>query len=77
MGKGGVRDRGADLADVLDALLRALGVPRSLREVGVGREALRGLALGSLSDRWVRSNPVPLRESGQVLEILEMVVGGE
>lgn len=71
----GVEREGGDLADVLDALFRELGMPRSLKEVGVGRGLLQGLAEGSLSDRYCKSNPVPLRERGQVLEILEMVVG--
>jgi alcohol dehydrogenase class IV len=63
-----------DLGDVLDAVIRELGMPRSLREVGVGREQLDGLAENSLHDRWCISNPVPLREKRQVLEILESVV---
>lgn len=63
-----------DLGDVLDAVIRELGMPRSLREVGVGREQLDGLAENSLHDRWCISNPVPLREKTQVLEILESVV---
>lgn len=71
----GVERAGSDLGDVLDAVLRELGMPRSLREVGVGREVLGGLAEGSLGDRYCRSNPVPLTEGGQVMEILEMVVG--
>jgi alcohol dehydrogenase class IV len=74
-----LRDRGvdassADLGDVLDAVIRELGMPRSLKEVGVGRDALDELAANSLHDRWCKTNPVPLTEKGQVLEILEMVV---
>lgn len=65
----------ADLGDVLDAVIRDLGMPRTLKDVGVGREKLDGLAENSLHDRWCVSNPVSLREKGQVLEILEMVVG--
>lgn len=64
----------ADLGDVLDAVIRNLGMPRTLRDVGVGREKLDGLAENSLHDRWCISNPVSLREKGQVLEILEKVV---
>lgn len=74
-----LRDRGvdaskADLGDVLDAVIRELGMPRSLKEVGVGRDALDDLAANSLHDRWCRTNPVPLTDKKQVLEILEMVV---
>lgn len=64
----------ADLGDVLEAVIRELGLPRSLSDVGVGREQLDGLAEHSLHDRWCQSNPVPLREKAQVLEILERVV---
>ncbi|KAE8375085.1 alcohol dehydrogenase [Aspergillus bertholletiae] len=63
-----------DLGDVLDAVFRELGMPRSLKEVGVGREQLDQLAENSLHDRWCKTNPVPLMEKSQVLEILEMVV---
>ncbi|KAK9655933.1 hypothetical protein HCH54_000621 [Aspergillus fumigatus] len=74
-----LRDRGvdaslADLGDVLDAVIRELGMPRSLKEVGVGRDALDELAANSLHDRWCKTNPVPLTEKKQVLEILEMAV---
>lgn len=65
----------ADLGDVLDGIIRELGMPRSLKDVGVGRDQLDKLAEHSLEDRWCKTNPVPLEEKGQVLEILEMVVG--
>ncbi|RAL09512.1 iron-containing alcohol dehydrogenase [Aspergillus homomorphus CBS 101889] len=64
-----------DLGDVLDAVIRELGMPRSLAEVGIGRQHLDRLAENSLHDRWCQTNPVPLTEKSQVLEILEMVVG--
>ncbi|KAL5338396.1 alcohol dehydrogenase [Aspergillus crustosus] len=66
--------KNADLGDVLDAVIRELGMPRSLADVGVGRDKLDGLAQNSLADRWCRTNPVPLTEKAQVLEILEQVV---
>ena len=55
----------ADLGDVLDAVIRELGMPQSLKDVGVGREKLDGLAENSLHDRWCISNPVSLREKYQ------------
>ena len=73
--KRGVEREGADLADVLDAIFRELDLPRSLKEVGVGRDKLPALSQGSLSYRWCKSNPVPLMETEQVMEILKMVVG--
>ncbi|KAJ5180682.1 hypothetical protein N7492_003892 [Penicillium capsulatum] len=64
----------ADLGDILDAIFRQLGMPRSLADVGVGRDQLDRLAENSLHDRMCRLNPFPLREKAEVLEILEMVV---
>jgi len=64
----------ADLGDVLDAVIRELGMPRSLADVGIGRDKLDTLAENSLHDPLCQSNPVPLTEKSQVLEILEMVV---
>ncbi|KAL2848173.1 alcohol dehydrogenase [Aspergillus pseudoustus] len=70
----GLKKEDVDLGDVLHAVIRELGMPRSLGEVGVGRDKLDGLAQNSLHDRWCRTNPVPLNEKEQVLEILEAVV---
>jgi alcohol dehydrogenase class IV len=64
----------SDLGDILDAIIRELGMPRTLGDVRVGRDQLDGLAANSLHDRWCKTNPVPLKEKSQVLEILEMVV---
>jgi alcohol dehydrogenase class IV len=61
----------------LDAVFRALGVPRTLKDVGVGvgRDKLDILAENSLKDPCLAVNPIPLTEKAQVVEILEMVVG--
>ncbi|RVX74749.1 hypothetical protein B0A52_01026 [Exophiala mesophila] len=62
-----------DLASILDAFVRALGLPRTLKEVGVGRDQLETLAENTLTDAWAVTNPVPLVHKDDVLEILEMV----
>jgi alcohol dehydrogenase class IV len=67
----------ANAGDVLDAVIRELGMPRTLQEVGVKREQLDALAVNCLKDRWLKTNPVPLTTKEQVLEILEMVIGDE
>lgn len=66
----------ADLGDILDAVIRELGMPRSLADVGVylNQLQLHELSENSLHDRWCQTNPVPLKKKEQVLEILEMVV---
>ncbi|KAJ7625667.1 putative Fe-containing alcohol dehydrogenase [Roridomyces roridus] len=63
----------ADLGDLLGGLVSGLGMPRTLAEVGVGWDRFEQLAEYSLLDVWCATNPVPLTEKGQVMEILEMV----
>ncbi|KEF56365.1 alcohol dehydrogenase [Exophiala aquamarina CBS 119918] len=63
-----------DLGDILDLIFRELGMPRTLKEVGIGREKLDALAQNSLKDHWIQTNAKPITEKSDVLEILEMVV---
>ena len=65
----------ADLGDLLDVIIRELGMPRTLKDVGVGRDKFDGLAVNSLKDIWIKTNAQPITEKEQVLEILEMVAG--
>lgn len=66
---------GADLGDILDLIFKEIGMPRTLKEVGVNRDKLDGLAENSLKDHWIQTNAKPITEKKDVLEILEMVVG--
>ncbi|KAK8091876.1 hypothetical protein PG997_002237 [Apiospora hydei] len=70
----GLTQESADLGDLLDVFIRTLGMPRTLKEFGIGKDKLGGIATHSLQDRWVKTNPAPLDEQG-VLEILKMVLG--
>lgn len=72
--KRGLQASAADAGDVVGAVISELGMPRTLKDVGIGREKLDALADNSLKDRWLKTNAVPLTEKKQVLEILEMVV---
>ena len=63
----------ADLGDVLDIIIRELGMPRTLKEVNVSRDKFDILAKNSLGDIWIQTNAKPITEKEQVLEILEMV----
>lgn len=63
-----------DLGDILDLVIRGLGMPRTLKDVGVGRDKLEMLAKNTLTDPWAVTNAKPITEMEQVLEILEMVV---
>jgi alcohol dehydrogenase class IV len=65
----------AMLADILDMIIRELGMPRTLRDVSVTEEKFDILAANSLKDSLAKFNPVPLKEKDQILEILGMVEG--
>jgi len=71
----GVDPAKSDLGDMVDAIIRELGMPRSLAEKGIGRDKFDSLAEHSLHDRWCQANPVPLTKKEQVMEILEIVAG--
>lgn len=77
---GAMRTRGLDkemssLGDVVEAYVRELGLPGSLREVGVGRDRFEKLADNSMEDAWIRTNPVPIESPDVVAAILNMASG--
>jgi alcohol dehydrogenase class IV len=71
--KAGLKQDTADLGDLLDAIIRALGLPRTLSELDVSADVLPALSKRALDDFWAPTNPVPLVKAEQVLEILETV----
>ena len=71
----GLSEQTADLGDMLDTVIRELGLPRTLKEKGVGKDKLDMLAENSLKDPCCTTNPIPLKDKGQVLEILRTVAG--
>jgi len=56
----------------VQALLESLALPTRLRDVGVSRDDLPGIAEAAAKHPVVRNNPRPIEHAGQVLEILEM-----
>ena len=48
---------------------------KNLAEVGIGRGHLKDLAKRTLVDSMARTNPIPLVDINQVLEILDMATG--
>jgi alcohol dehydrogenase class IV len=63
-------------ADVLDVVFRKLGMPRTLRDVGVdGKEKLSVVARNSINDRCTLANPRAMNREDLVMEVLEMVKG--
>ena len=78
----GLQRATADLGDTLLAVFRELGMPTTLREVGIGigeegkgDEQLDALAEKTLKDHAALTNPVPLKRKEQVREILDMALG--
>lgn len=67
----------ADLGDALDAIIRELGLPRTLAEYGIARDKLERIAEGSVKDVCCGWNVIPLENKEQVLEILEMCLGDQ
>lgn len=61
---------GEDAGDVLDAFIRGLGMPCSLRDVGVGPEHFDAIAEQAMRTPWVPRNPRRIDGPAQVREIL-------
>lgn len=63
---------GADAADVLDAFIDGLGMPRSLHAVKIGAESFDRIAVQAMGTPWVPRNPRLIAGPAQVREILEL-----
>ena len=61
---------GEDAADVLDAFIRDLGMPRRLQDVGVGPEHFDAIAIQAMATPWVPRNPRKIDGPEQIYEIL-------
>ncbi|KJR87561.1 Fe-containing alcohol dehydrogenase [Sporothrix schenckii 1099-18] len=72
---GGLAPETADLGDLIGTIVKTLGLPRFLNEVGIGRDIIPNLSVRALEDFWAPTNPVPLVKPEQVTEILEAVAG--
>lgn len=62
----------APVGDLVEGLVKSLGLPGRLSEVGVGRDRFREIAEKSMHDRAVLNNPRPIKGPEQVMEILEL-----
>lgn len=58
--KSGLRQDTADLGDLMDAVIRALGLPRTLKEVSVDSKLIPALSKRALDDFWSPTNPVSI-----------------
>jgi maleylacetate reductase len=62
----------SDAGDVLDALIRGLGMPRSLGAVKIGRDSFERIAVQAMATPWVPRNPRPIGGPAAVRQILEL-----
>ncbi len=53
------------------ALIASLGLPTTLRDVGVKPEQLDEIAAGSMHDRWVHTNPRKIEGPAAVRALLD------
>lgn len=65
---------GKSAPDLLAHFVRALGLPDSLQAVGVDTADLVRIADGTLTDIWGRTNPRPIRDARDVMQILTMAL---
>ncbi|MGH7211939.1 MAG: hypothetical protein ACREF1_10830, partial [Acetobacteraceae bacterium] len=62
---------GRPAGDVVAELIAALGLPGRLRDVGVKPEQLDEIAVQSMHDRWVHTNPRKIEGPATVRRLLD------
>jgi len=60
-----------DAADLIESLVRDLGMPTRLSDVGVTPEHFDAIARGGMENMMVRTNPRPIRGPEDIKEILQ------
>src|ERR1700704_267553 len=69
---GALRASELDAGDAFAAFINKLGLPRKLSDVGVGQDKFKLIGENAMLSIFTRSNPQPLREPGDVVEILKL-----
>jgi maleylacetate reductase len=69
---GALRAPELDASDAFAAFIGKLGLPRKLSDVGVGADKFKLIGENAMLSIFTRSNPQPLREPGDVVEILKL-----
>jgi alcohol dehydrogenase class IV len=64
-------DASQPAADQVEALIARLGLPTRIGELGIVRSRLATIAQKAMAIPWVRTNPRPIDDVAQALEILE------
>lgn len=67
--------RGVHASEAVGHFVEELGMPRSLCEVGVSAEQFATIAEHALGDPWMKTNPRPVEDARDVIEILQMARG--
>jgi maleylacetate reductase len=62
---------GTPAADLVERLVRDLGLPGRIRDVGVKPEQLDYIAEMAMHDRWIPTNPRPLPDAAAVRALLD------
>jgi maleylacetate reductase len=62
-------------SDCVRDLARGLGLPTSLKEVGIGPDQFAAIAAHTMTDPGVRANPRPITRAEDIVEILELAKG--
>ncbi len=68
-------DASRPASELLDTLIRGLGMPRSLKDVGVREDQLQLVSEYTLEDIWGRTNPRPITSASDVMAILQTALG--
>lgn len=68
-------DADGSASDLADAFIRGLGMPRTLAEVGVGPDRFEAIASHAMHDIWGRTNPRPITQPSDVMELLRAAAG--
>ena len=63
---------GRDASDAFAAFIAELGLPRRLADVGVGEDRFELIGQNAMLSIFTRANPQPIREPGDVIEILKL-----
>ena len=59
-----------DAADVVAALAMDIGMPATLKEVGIDRAQFAAIADHAMHENWLHSNPRPITDAAQIMDIL-------
>jgi maleylacetate reductase len=66
--------KGHQAPDLLRSFIASLGLPTTMGEVGLGRDAFDAIAKGTMHEGWAKTNVRPVRGEEDVVSILEMML---